>query len=75
MLDEHIDSLNSENLTEDPTSNSNSEADNSELKEGNSINTDSKEEVTTDTESASDSGAQKNTKESIKPVKKVLHKK
>ena len=48
MLDENIDNLNSENLTEDSTSNSNPEADTPELNKENTIDTDSKEEVTSE---------------------------
>ncbi len=52
MLDENIDNLNSENLTEDSTSNSTSEADTPELNEKNTIETDSKEEVNSENEIA-----------------------
>ncbi len=45
MLDEHIDNLNSENITEDSASNSIPEADTPKLKEENTNETDSKEEI------------------------------
>ena len=75
MLDENIDSLNSENLTEEPTSNSNSEVDNPALKEGNAVNSDSKGEGVIENESASDSETQKETKENIEIEEAVIDKK
>ncbi len=55
MLDENIDNINSENLTEDTTSNSNSEADTPKLNEENTIETDSKEEANPEKEIVNES--------------------
>ncbi len=54
MLDENINNLDSENLTENTSPNSNPEKDNSKLNKEDTTDTDSKEEVSIETESVID---------------------
>ena len=71
MLDENIDNLDSENLTENTSPNSNPEKDNSELNKEDTTDADSTEEVSAETESVID---EVSAKEVVATEEKVVDK-